>query len=55
LTSAEYYAEGLVLPQLRIENPAPGVEAIYRKLGFTLAFQQGVVRYLAKNLPHNRI
>ena len=55
LAAAEYYAEGLELPQMRIENPAPGVEALYRGLGFTLAFRQGVVRYLVKDLSHNRI
>ncbi len=55
LAAAEYYAEGLALPQVRIENPAPGVEALYRALGFTLASRKGVVRYLVKDLPHPRI
>jgi hypothetical protein len=50
LGSAEYYARALELPQLRIENPAPGLEQWYRQLGFTLAFRQGAVRYLAKDL-----
>jgi hypothetical protein len=53
LAAAEYYAEGLSLPQVRIEDPAPGVETLYRNLGFTLAHREGVVRYLVKDLPNN--
>ena len=53
LAAAEYYAEGLSLPRVRIENPAPGVETLYRNLGFTLAHREGVVRYLVKDLPNN--
>lgn len=50
LASAEYYAAGLELPQIRLENPAPGLVDWYRNLGFTLAFREGAVRYLAMEL-----
>lgn len=51
LSAAAFYARGLTLPQLRLENPAPALENMYRKLGFTLAYRQGAVRYLAYLLP----
>jgi hypothetical protein len=54
LAAARYYADGLVLPQLRLENPAPGLEGWYGQLGFTLALQQGVVRYLVMDLQRDR-
>lgn len=54
LAAAEYYAAGLSVPQIRIENPAPGVEALYRGLGFTLASREGAVRYLVMDLPYGR-
>lgn len=54
IAGAEYYASGLDLPQVRIENPAPGLERWYRELGFTLAFRQGAARYLAMDLPNDR-
>lgn len=54
LTAAEYYGRSLELPQLRIENPAPGLEGMYRQLGYALAFREGAVRYLAKDLAEER-
>jgi hypothetical protein len=53
LTAAEYYADGVGLPQVRLENPAPALEGWYRQLGFTLAYRQGVVRYLAMDLSRD--
>lgn len=50
LAAARYYAEGLLLPQVRLENPAPALENWYRQLGFTVAYREGVVRYLAMDL-----
>lgn len=50
LSAAVLYARGLELPQVRLENPAPGLEEMYRRLGFTVAYRQGVVRYLAVDI-----
>jgi hypothetical protein len=52
--AAMYYARGLQLPQMRIENPAPALEDWYRQLGFGLAFQEGAVRYLAMSLTYDQ-
>jgi hypothetical protein len=54
LAAAEYYAEGLQLPRIGIENPAPGLEGWYRQCGFVLALQQSAVRYLMMDLPRDR-
>jgi hypothetical protein len=54
LAAARYYAENLSLPQLRLENPAPGLENWYREIGFTVAYRQGVIRYLAMNLKREQ-
>lgn len=53
LGAAEYYARALNLPQVRIENPAPALEAWYRHLGFGLAFKEGAVRYLAMSISND--
>lgn len=50
LAAAEHYARGLALPQVRLENPAPGLEDSYRRFGFALAYREGAIRYLAKEL-----
>jgi hypothetical protein len=47
LAAARHYANALVLPQIRLENPAPDLEGWYRQFGFTLAYRQGAIRYLA--------
>jgi hypothetical protein len=54
LAAAEHYGRALDVPQLRIENPAPGLEQRYRELGFTLAFRQGAARYLAMDIANER-
>lgn len=54
LVGARFYALGLGLPQIRLENPAPGLDRWYRALGFDLALQQGAIRYLAMNLSQVR-
>ncbi|HEX6037955.1 hypothetical protein [Longimicrobium sp.] len=54
LSAAEVYADALALPEVRLENPAPALEHWYRGLGFTLAYREGVVRYLAMRLPSDR-
>lgn len=51
LLAAEYYGRALALPQVRLENPAFGLEGFYQALGFSLAYREGVVRYLAMQLP----
>jgi hypothetical protein len=48
--AAEYYAAGLGLPTLEIQDPAPGLVDRYRAHGFTLAYSHGQTRYLAKRL-----
>lgn len=53
LLAAEYYARGLRLPQIRLENPAPGLEVRYRDLGFCLAYREGTIRYMAMNLSYD--
>jgi hypothetical protein len=53
LSAAEYYADGLGVPRIRLENPAPDLERWYRELGFTLAYREGAVRYLAMELPRD--
>lgn len=49
--AALYYAAALNIPLLEISNPAPGLEARYRAAGFTLAYNRGSTRYLARTLP----
>jgi hypothetical protein len=53
LAAGRYYAEGLLLPQIRLENPAPALVDWYGRLGFTIAYREGVVRYLAMDLQGN--
>lgn len=53
LAAGRYYAEGLLLPQIRLENPAPALADWYGRLGFTIAYREGVVRYLAMDLQGN--
>lgn len=48
--AAEYYSRGLGTPLMEIENPAPGLIGRYRAHGFTLAYERGSARYLAKKL-----
>jgi hypothetical protein len=54
LAAAVYYAKALALPQVRLENPATGLEGWYGQIGFTLAYRQGAVRYLAMDVQSNR-
>lgn len=55
LAAGRYYADALSLPQIRLENPAPALAGWYQRLGFTLAYREGAVRYLAMDLraPRN--
>jgi hypothetical protein len=46
-----YYCAALEIPLLEISNPAPGLEDRYRAAGFTLAYNCGSKRYLARTLP----
>lgn len=48
LMTAQEYAEVLQVPWLRLENPVAGLEPFYRRLGFTIGYNRGKVRYLAK-------
>lgn len=49
--AAIYYCAALDIPLLEIWNPAPGLESRYRAAGFTLAYNRGPARYLARTLP----
>jgi hypothetical protein len=49
--AAIYYCAGLGIPLIEISNPAPGLEDRYRAAGFTLAYNRGPKRYLARTLP----
>jgi hypothetical protein len=48
--AALYYCAALDVPLLEISNPAPGLERRYRAAGFTLAYNRGLTRYLARTL-----
>jgi hypothetical protein len=50
-SAALYYCAALQIPLLEISNPAPGLERRYREAGFTLAYNRGSTRYLARTLP----
>lgn len=48
--AAVYYCAALAVPLVEVSNPAPGLEEWYRAAGFTLAYNRGSKRYLARNL-----
>ncbi len=49
-SAALYYCAALEIPLLEISNPAPGLVRRYRAAGFTLAYNRGSTRYLARQL-----
>ena len=50
LPSMEYYARGLEIPYVALENPAEDLEGWYRNHGFTLAYSRAGNRYLSKSV-----
>jgi hypothetical protein len=49
--AAIYYSGALGVPLLEISNPVPELERRYQALGFSLAYNRGSTRYLARTLP----